>query len=132
MLANAFAFGSAYVVGARSVSFILVLVVHHEIQYLYFTYAMARRLSPFHDVTETGTHLVMKNVRSKTSYDAVQIPLPELKFAASFLIWPIVGFVGAIVGGWLELAWLAPFGVGGLFCHYWLDGRIWTRKSLNA
>jgi hypothetical protein len=41
--AYALAFGSAYVLGAWSVSFIRVLVVHHEVQYLYFTYAMARR-----------------------------------------------------------------------------------------
>lgn len=131
VVAHAVAFGSSYALGATNASFLLVLAVHHEIQYLYFTYAMARRLSPFHDVTETGTEFVMKNVRSKTSYDAVQVPLPELKFAASFLIWPIVGFVGAIVGGWLQLGWLAPMGLGGLFCHYWLDGRIWTRKSFQ-
>jgi len=24
-----------------------------------------------------------------------------------------------------------PLGVGGLFCHYWLDGRIWTRRSFQ-
>jgi hypothetical protein len=51
---------------------------------------------------------------------------------ASFLLWPVVGFVGAVVGGWLQLNWLAPLGLGGLFCHYWLDGRIWTRRSLNG
>ena len=43
VLANAAAFGSAYVLGAWSAAFILVLVLHHEVQYLYFTYAMARR-----------------------------------------------------------------------------------------
>ena len=43
VLANAVAFGSAYVAGAWSAGFILVLVLHHEVQYLYFTYAMARR-----------------------------------------------------------------------------------------
>jgi hypothetical protein len=132
VVAHAVAFGSSYALGATNASFLLVLAVHHEIQYLYFTYAMARRPAPFHDVSETGTDLVMKNVRSKTSYDVVQVPLPELKFAASFLIWPIVGLVGAIVGGWLQLGWLAPMGLGGLFCHYWLDGRIWTRRSLNV
>jgi hypothetical protein len=131
VVAHAVAFGSSYALGATNASFLLVLAVHHEIQYLYFTYATARRLSPFHDVTETGTDLVMKNVRSKTSYDAVQVPLPELRFTASFLIWPIVGFVGAIVGGWLQIGWLAPMGLGGLFCHYWLDGRIWTRRSFQ-
>jgi hypothetical protein len=43
----------------------------------------------------------------------------------------VIGFVGATVGSWLELKWLAPLGVGGLFCHYWLDARIWTRKSFQ-
>ena len=43
VLANAVAFGSAYVLGAWTASFVLVLAVHHEVQYLYFTYAVARR-----------------------------------------------------------------------------------------
>ena len=42
VLAHAVAFGSAYVLGATNASFLLVLAVHHEVQYLYFTYAMAR------------------------------------------------------------------------------------------
>ena len=42
VLAHAVAFGSAYVLGATNASFLLVLVVHHEVQYLYFTYAVAR------------------------------------------------------------------------------------------
>jgi uncharacterized membrane protein YeaQ/YmgE (transglycosylase-associated protein family) len=54
-----------------------------------------------------------------------------VKFTAYFFLWPVVGFVGALVGGWLQFQWLAPLGVGGLFCHYWLDGRIWTRRSLQ-
>jgi hypothetical protein len=68
--------------------------------------------------------------------DARVLPEPaqaaEVKLAAAFLLWPVIGFVGAVLGGWLQLAWLAPLGMGGLFCHYWLDGRIWTRRSLNA
>ena len=43
VVAHAVAFGSAYALGAANASFILVLAVHHEVQYLYFTYAMARR-----------------------------------------------------------------------------------------
>jgi hypothetical protein len=43
----------------------------------------------------------------------------------------VIGFVGAVVGGWLQFQWLVPLGVGGLFCHYWLDGRIWTRRSFQ-
>src|SRR4030095_17129749 len=42
VLAHAVAFGSAYVLGATNASFLLVLAVHHEVQYLYFTYAIAR------------------------------------------------------------------------------------------
>jgi hypothetical protein len=56
----------------------------------------------------------------------------ELKHAANFLVWPVISLVGAVVGGWWELECLAPLGLGGLFCHYWLDGRIWTRRSLTA
>jgi hypothetical protein len=55
----------------------------------------------------------------------------EMHFAVGFLRWPIIGFVGAVGGGWLNLEWLAPLGVGGLFCHYWLDGRIWTRRPVT-
>ena len=40
MVAHAVVFGSAYVLGATNASFLLVLAVHHELQYLYFTYAM--------------------------------------------------------------------------------------------
>ena len=131
VLAHTVAFGSGYALGASNASFLLVLAVHHEVQYLYFTYAMARRSALFHEVTETGIDLVMKNIDSKASYNALRVPRPELKFAASFLLWPVIGFVGATVGSWLGLKWLAPLGMGGLFCHYWLDGRIWTRRSFQ-
>jgi hypothetical protein len=43
----------------------------------------------------------------------------------------MIGFGGAVVGGWFALEWLAPLGLGGLFCHYWLDGRIWTRRAFQ-
>jgi hypothetical protein len=43
VLAHAVAFGSGYFLGASNASFVLVLAVHHEVQYLYFAYAMARR-----------------------------------------------------------------------------------------
>jgi hypothetical protein len=35
----------------------------------------------------------------------------ELKHVASFLVWPVIRFVGAVVGGWSELEWLAPLGM---------------------
>jgi hypothetical protein len=31
----------------------------------------------------------------------------------------------------VQIRWLAPPGKGGLFCHYWLDGRIWTKQSFH-
>ena len=59
-------------------------------------------------------------------------PASRIEIRRFFSFWPVVGFVGAVVGGWLELKWLAPLGVGGLFCHYWLDGRIWIRRSIQS
>jgi hypothetical protein len=108
--AQALSFGSAYVVGAWSVTFILVLAVHHEIQYLYFTYAMARR-----------------SARHATT-DAVG----EVRLLASFALWPLIG-----LGTWalcqrFDSEWLGPFLVSGLLCHYWLDGRIWTSRVRRA
>jgi hypothetical protein len=128
VLAHAVAFGSSYVLGASNASFLLVLAVHHEVQYLCFTYAMARH-PPTFAIRKPHTELVMNDLDSKASYNAGRMPRAEVKFAASFLLWPVIGFVGAVVGGWSELQWLAPLGTGGLFCHYWLDGRIWTRAS---
>ena len=130
VLAHAVAFSSGYVLGASNASFLLVLAVHHEVQYLYFACAMARP-APWREMSETGIDLVTKHDGSKSSYDAIRVPRSGLKFAASFIFWPVVGFVGAAGAGWLQLGWLAPLGVGGLFCHYWLDGRIWTRQSFQ-
>jgi len=121
VLAHAVAFGSSYVLGATNASFLLVLAVHHEVQYLYFTYATARRLGDLQATRNPRVDLIPAGA-----------PRSEAKFAASFLLWPVIGFTGAIFGGWLQLRWLAPLGVGGLFCHYWLDGRIWTRRSSHA
>jgi hypothetical protein len=131
VLANAVAFGSAYALGASNAAFLLVLALYHEVQYLYFTYAMARRATGFHAMSRTGIELASKELDAKALYSVGDTLRPELKFAASFLTWPVIGFSGAVVGGWLGLAWLAPLGVGGLFCHYWLDGRIWTRHSFQ-
>jgi len=107
VLANAVAFGSAYVLGAWTVSFVLVLVLHHEVQYLYFTYAMARR--------SAGARL--RDLGA------------ELRLLASFAIWPALGLAGWAVCKLSEHPWLTPFLVGGLLCHYWLDGRIWTARA---
>jgi hypothetical protein len=115
VLAHAVAFGSAYILGAANASFLFVLAVHHEVQYLYFTYAMARRSTPSGDRTNCPG-----NARS------------EVRFAASFAVWPLIGLAGALAGGWHRFEWLAPLGIGGLFCHYWLDGRIWTGRTMRS
>ncbi len=125
VLAHGVAFGSGYVLGASNVSFLLVLAVHHEVQYLYFTYAMARRPGNF-------PGLATIELNSIASDNKGRVLQTEVKSTVSFLLWPVIGFVGAIVGGWSELEWLAPLGVGGLLCHYWLDGRIWTRQSFHS
>jgi hypothetical protein len=47
------------------------------------------------------------------------------KVCGIFLACQVVGFVGAvglILDGY-------PLGKRGFFCHYWLDGRIRTRRS---
>jgi len=131
VLAHAVAFGSGYVLGASSASFLLVLAVHHEVQYLYFTYAMARRSGSFQATEKPSIDRVGKKIASVASVDAARLPRTEVKFAASFLLWPVIGFAGAMAGGWFAIPWLAPLGVGGLFCHYWLDGRIWNRRSFQ-
>ena len=107
VLANAVAFGSAYVAGAWSAGFVLVLVLHHEVQYLYFTYAMARRASP----------------------DRRPGPGGELRLLGSFAVWPAVGLATWAACTLSGLAWLSPFLAAGLLSHYWLDGRIWTARA---
>jgi hypothetical protein len=130
VLAHALAFGSGYALGAANASFLLVLAVYHEVQYLYFTYAMARRSATL-DVSKPDNGSAINGLDMKASYYPACVPRGDIKFAASFLLWPVIGFVGAVAGAWLQLGWLAPLGVGGLFCHYWLDGRIWTRRSFQ-
>jgi hypothetical protein len=131
VLAHAVAFGSGYVLGASNASFLLVLAVHHEVQYLYFTYAMAWRSGSFQATEKPSIDRVGKKIASVASVDAARLPRTEVKFAASFLLWPVIGFAGAMAGGWFAIPWLAPLGVGGLFCHYWLDGRIWMRRAFQ-
>jgi multisubunit Na+/H+ antiporter MnhB subunit len=108
VVANALAFGSAYVVGAWTPSFILVLVLHHEVQYLAFTYAMAKRGAP-QPVVGLHAHLVL---------------------LASFAIWPAVDVASWVLcQGWDPPDILMPFLTAGLLAHYWLDGRIWTARA---
>jgi hypothetical protein len=102
--ANAIAFGSAYVLGAWTVGFILVLALHHEIQYLYFTYAIAKKPDC------AGNR-------------------GDLRFLASFAVWPLIGLATWAICRFSDLEILVPFLVGGLLCHYWLDSRIWTARA---
>lgn len=107
VVANAVAFGSAYVLGAWSMSFILVLAIHHEVQYLYFTYAVARR--------------------AEASRDPGLIP--EFRRLARFAVWPAIGLASWAACRYLEADALLPFLTAGLLSHYWLDGRIWTARA---
>ena len=107
VLANALAFGSAYVLGAWTVSFVLVLAVHHEVQYLYFTYAMARR-----DEKSGRRGLV-----------------PELRRLVRFAVWPAIGLASWAACTFSGVDALLPFLTAGLLAHYWLDGRIWTARA---
>ena len=107
VLANTLGFGSAYVLGAWTSSFVLVLAIHHEVQYLYFTYAVARHAE---GVTPTGL-------------------LPEARRIARFALWPALGFASWAACTWASLDALDPFLTAGLLAHYWLDGRIWTARA---
>jgi hypothetical protein len=129
VLAHAVAFGSGYALGASNASFLLVLAVHHEVQYLYFAYAMSRRSAILSGACKSATDGAMRHSYSTALSAREEDVRFELKHAASFLAWPVISFGGAVVGGWFALEWLAPLGMGGLLCHYWLDGRIWTRRG---
>ena len=131
VLAHAVAFASAYALGASNASFLLVLAVQHEVQYLYFTYAMSWRSASHGGASKSETDRALSSSYSSALCKRKNDFGYELKHAAFFLMWPVIGFSGALAGGWLALEWLAPLGMGGLFCHYWLDGRIWTRQSFH-
>jgi hypothetical protein len=107
VLANALAFGSAYVLGAWTASYVLVLAVHHEVQYLYFTYAVARRadLSSGHGLAA------------------------ECRRLGRFAIWPVIGLASWAACAFSGVEGLLPFLTAGLLGHYWLDGRIWTARA---
>ena len=107
VVANALGFGAAYVLGAWTASFVLVLALHHEVQYLYFTYAVARRADGF-----TGHGVA-----------------PEARRLARFALWPAIGFTSWALCWWSGLEALDPFLTAGLLGHYWLDGRIWTARA---
>jgi hypothetical protein len=107
VLANALGFGSAYVLGAWTASFVLVLAIHHEVQYLYFTYALARRADA------AGAPGVSREVRR----------------LARFSIWPAIGLTSWAMCTVSGFGVLEPLLTAGLLGHYWLDGRIWTARA---
>ena len=107
VVSNALGFGSAYVLGAWSSSFVLVLAIHHEVQYLYFTYALARR-------AEGG--------------DTTGV-VAEVRRLARFAVWPAIGLASWVACTVSGLGVLEPFLTAGLLGHYWLDGRIWTARA---
>jgi hypothetical protein len=107
VLANALGFGSAYVLGAWTSSFVVVLAMHHEVQYLYFTYALARRADG------SGAQGAPREVRR----------------LARFSLWPAIGLASWAMCTVSGLGVLEPFLNAGLLGHYWLDGRIWTARA---
>jgi len=132
VLAHAVAFGSGYALGASNASFLFALGIYHEVQYLYFTCAMARRPAGIHVTGQAGIEPAITDPVSDASRKAEGGFRSDAAHAVSFAVWPVIGLAGAVAGGWSQLEWLAPLGMGGLFCHYWLDGRIWTRRSLSV
>jgi len=129
VVAHAVAFGSGYVLGASNASYLLVIAVHHEVQYLSFTWAMARHRTHSQSFTCHSTARDVSLIDLRRAERGIR---GEASFIASFLFWPVIGFAGAVCGSWLSIPALAPLGVGGLFCHYWFDGRIWRRSSAPA
>jgi hypothetical protein len=107
VMANALGFGSAYVLGAWTSSFVLVLAIHHEVQYLYFTYALARQADA------SGAQGMPREVRR----------------LARFALWPAIGLTSWAMCTVSGLGVLEPLLNAGLLAHYWLDGRIWTRRA---
>ncbi len=107
VLASALGFGSAYVFGAGASSFVLVLAIHHEVQYLYFTYAVARQAE-----TAGGQGVAL-----------------EVRRLAQFSLWPAIGLASWAICKVSGLGALEPFLTAGLLGHYWLDGRIWTARA---
>jgi hypothetical protein len=132
VLAHAIAFGSGYFLGAMNPSFIFVLAVHHEVQYLFFTYAMMRRAKTSSGPEEVALGSPGEKASPTITCQRGASPSTELGQTLSFSTWPVVGLIGALVGARWDLEWLTPLGIGGLFCHYWLDGRIWTRRSRDS
>jgi hypothetical protein len=107
VLGHTLGFGSAYVLGAWTSSFVLVHAIHHEVQYLYFTYALAR------PADASGAQGMPREVRR----------------LARFGLWPAIGLTSWAMCTFSGLGVLEPLLTAGLLGHYWLDGRIWTARA---
>jgi hypothetical protein len=81
-------FGSGYALGASNASFLLVLAVHHEVQYLYLTYAMARRQGSFYAATRTANGRPTIELDAKMSENLGQSVRTEVKSPCLFYCGP--------------------------------------------
>jgi hypothetical protein len=107
VLANVLGFGSAYVLGAWNSGFVLVLAIHHEVQYLFFAYAVARR----------------------GQGSGGRGAIAEVGRLARFAVWPLLGLASWAACTMSGIGGLEPFLTAGLLGHYWLDGRIWNARA---
>ena len=107
VLSHAIGFGTAYVLGSWTSSLALVLAIHHEVQYLYFTYAVTRP--------------AVGDARARVGR--------ELRRLATFGTWPAIGLASWLACKLSGLSALDPFLTAGLLGHYWLDARIWTARA---
>jgi hypothetical protein len=107
VLAHVVGFGSAYVLGAWNSGFVLILAIHHEVQYLFFTYAVARR--------GPGS--------------GGRSAIAEAGRLARFAVWPLLGLASWAACKLSGISGLEPFLTAGLLGHYWLDGRIWNARA---
>ena len=61
-------------------------------------------------------------------YKTILVHLND-KLRAEALLEPAIGLASWALCQRSDAAWIPPLLVSGLLCHYWLDGRIWTRRA---
>jgi len=52
-----------------------------------------------HVVSEAGMDAAVKDLHEKTANEYVKALRTEAGHVAAFLVWPVIGFAGAVVGG---------------------------------